>query len=133
MSVRGYTFLLAITALLSWGAWGAIILMLNPQETGMVGLILFYAAISLALIGTFALTGFLIRSVFLKKEEILSRVGISLRQAVFFTLLIDGFLFLQSMRLLTWYNTAFLIIALAIAEFVAISGAKQEQTDDYNA
>jgi len=133
MSVRGYTLLLAIATALSWSAWSAIIMTINPQETGAIGLTLFYISISLALAGTFSLIGFLIRTLFVKKEDVFSRVSIAFRQAVFFTLLINGFLFLQSMRLLTWYNTAFLIIALAIAEFVVISNAKNTVgTEDSN-
>lgn len=129
MSVRGYALLLTVATLLSWIAFGAIIITLNPQETGGIGIGLFYISFSLACIGTFSLAGFLIRSVFLKKEDVLTRIGIAFRQAIFFTLLLDGFLFLQSMRLLTWYNTAFLIIALAIAEFVVISNTKKEQEE----
>lgn len=129
MSVRGYTLLLAITTLLSWIAFGVIVMTINPQEAGAIGIGLFYISISLALIGTLSLAGFLIRNVFLKKEDVFNRISMAFRQAVFFTLLVNGFLFLQSMRLLTWYNTAFLIIALAIAEFVAISGAKNEPAD----
>jgi hypothetical protein len=124
MSVRGYTFLLAITTALSWIAWGAVITTVNPREGGAIGLTLFYISVSLALVGTFSLAGFLIRALFIKKEDVFNRVSIAFRQAVFFTLLVNGFLFLQSMRLLTWYNTAFLIIALAIAEFVVISNGK---------
>ncbi|MBI2644955.1 hypothetical protein HYW94_02145 [Candidatus Uhrbacteria bacterium] len=133
MSIRGYTFFLAMTTMLSWIAWVAVVIAINPLETEGVGIALFYISLSLALAGTFSLVGFLIRTVFIKKEEVFSRVGIALRQAVFFTLLVDGFLFLQSMRLLTWYNTAFLIIALAIAEFVVISNVKHTPIDDYNA
>lgn len=129
MSVRGYTLLLAMTTLLSWIAFGAVVVIINPQEAGAIGIGLFYISLSLALIGTFSLAGFLIRTVFFKKEDIFNRISIAFRQAIFFTLLINGFLFLQSMRLLTWYNTAFLIIALAIAEFVVISGAKNELAD----
>lgn len=130
MSVRGYTLLLAITTLLSWIAFGAVVMTINPQEAGAIGIGLFYISLSLGLIGTFSLAGFLIRTVFLKKEDVFNRISIAFRQAIFFTLLINGFLFLQSMRLLTWYNTAFLIIALAIAEFVVISGTKNELADN---
>ncbi len=130
MSVRGYTLLLTITTLLSWFAWSAVIMTINPQEAGGIGIALFYICLSLSLVGTFSLIGFLIRTVFFKKEEVFSRVSISFRQAIFFTLLLDGFFFLQSMRVLTWYNTAFLIIALAISEFVVISHAKNQLSDN---
>lgn len=121
--------MLAVTTLLSWIACGIVVITINPQEAGAVGIGLFYISTSFGLAGTFSLIGFLIRSFFFKKEDVFNRISIAFRQAVFFTLLIDGFLFLQSMRLLTWYNIAFLIIALAIAEFVVISRAKNEPAD----
>ena len=53
----------------------------------------------------------------MRQELIFQRVIISFRQGLFFSILIDGFLALQHLKLLTWYNAAFLILGLTIAEF----------------
>lgn len=121
MTLSRYILSILIGTVCCWAALGAVIFVVNPLEGGMTGLILFYIAITCALVGTFALIGFCIRMLWLKQEVELHKVVISFRQAIFFALLVDGFLFLQSMRYLTWYNVVFLLFALTLAEFFIIS------------
>lgn len=121
MTLLHYILMMIAGTLLSWGAWLYVIMAVNPFENGMVGLVLFYASLTCSLAGTFAIVGFFVRTLVFKKEIVFQRVLISFRQAFFFALLVDGFLILQSMRLLTWYNLAFLIIGLTLAEFFMIS------------
>ncbi len=121
MSLTRYLILMAIATALCWLAWGTVIQDVNPFETDAIGYFLFYSSFTLALAGTFALVGFVIRTLLLKQELVFQKVAISFRQGIFFAILIDGFLILQSMRLLTWYNITFLIIGLTIAEFFVIS------------
>ncbi len=110
-----------VATILCWTAWYTVLVVVNPNDAGVFGHVLFYSTFTLSLMGTLALIGFSIRTVFLKQELAFQKVIISFRQAIFFTLLVDGFLFLQSMRLLTWYNVAFLIFALTVLEFFMIS------------
>ncbi len=121
MTLTRYLILMAGATALCWAAWITVLDAVNPFQTDFLGFFLFYSSFSLALAGTFALIGFFIRTLVLKQELIFQKVGISFRQGIFFAILIDGFLILQSMRLLTWYNIAFLIIGLTIAEFFVIS------------
>ncbi len=121
MSLTRYLILMAIATALCWFAWATVIGDVNPFETDLIGYFLFYSSFTLALAGSFALAGFAIRTLLLKQELVFQKVAISFRQGIFFAILIDGFLILQSMRLLTWYNIAFLIIGLTIAEFFVIS------------
>lgn len=121
MSLPYYLIFMTAATGVAWGAWYMVISSINPLTTTLVGVLLFYATLTSALTGTFALAGFFIRSVFVQRELVFQRVLISFRQALFFSLLIDGFLFLQRMQLLTWYNAMFLILGLTIAEFFIIS------------
>lgn len=121
MSLIAYIALMVVSTALSWGAWGVVLTSIDPATADFFGFLLFYGSLSIALTGTFALIGFFCRTMFVPKEEVLYRVLISFRQGLFFSLLIDGFLIMQHARLLTWYNAAFLIIALTLAEFFVIS------------
>lgn len=121
MSLGHYIILMTVATGVCWGVWYLVIVFLNPMHADIVGFILFYAALTLALAGSFALVGLLLRSIFFRRELVFQRVAIAFRQGIFFALLIDGFLLLQSQRLLTWYTIAFLLIALTIAELFFIS------------
>lgn len=121
MTFSRYILLMLFATALCWGAWYAVITIINPAQADMLGFALFYGSLALSLAGTFALCGIIVRSVFFKHETGVQRVAIAFRQGIFFALLMDGFLLLQSKRLLTWYNVAFLIIALSIVELFFMS------------
>ncbi len=124
MSLIGYLMLMSLATLICWAGWYTVVLLINPWQTGFWGLTLFYLSLALSLTGTFAVVGFFIRLFLLKQELVFQKVVIAFRQAIFFSLLIVGFLWLQSNRLLTWYNAAFLIIGLTVLEFFMISKRK---------
>lgn len=121
MTLFHYILAMAIGTFISWGGWFYVISTVNPFDTGLMGVILFYTSLTCALGGTFAIGGYFIRTFLFPKELVFQRVFISFRQGFSFALLTDGFLILQSMRLLTWYNVAFLIAGLTLAEFFMIS------------
>lgn len=121
MTLTRYLILMSLGTAIAWAAWMTVVNVVNPFDTDGVGYFIFYASFSLALAGSFALVGLLFRTLLLKQELMFQKVAISFRQGIFFAILIDGFLILQSQRLLTWYNIAFLVIGLTIAEFFVIS------------
>lgn len=121
MSLFAYIAVMTISTVFSWAAWILVITVVNPATTDWFGIFLFYAAMGSSLTGSFALIGFFLRSLFFRSSDIRSRVWNSFRQGLFFALLIDGFLVMQHAKLLTWYNAAFLIIALTLLEFFSIS------------
>src|SRR3989338_3902326 len=121
MTLTRYLLLMTCATALCWAAWMTVVNSVNPFDTDLTGHLLFYSSFTLALAGSFALVGLFFRTVLLKQELMFQKVAISFRQGIFFAILIDGFLILQSMRLLTFYNIAFLIIGLTIAEFFVIS------------
>ncbi|MDP2656701.1 MAG: hypothetical protein Q8P11_04015 [bacterium] len=121
MTLQKYLSMMAFATLICWGAWVAVINMVDVQHTGLLGYVLFYVSLFFALTGTFAVIGFFVRLVLLKQELVFQKVVTSFRQAIFFSLLIDGLLLLASRNLLRWYNVMFLVIGLTIAEFFMIS------------
>ncbi len=121
MTLFHYILIMLAGTLLSWGTWFYVISTVNPFDTGMVGLLLFYVTLTFSMVGMFAIVGFFVRTWVFQKEIVFQSVLISFRQAFSFALLIDGFLILQSMRLLTWYNLALLVLGLTLAECFMIS------------
>jgi len=102
-----------------------VLLNIDPGQTGFFGFLFFYLSLFLALTGTIALVGLLIRSYTLKHEMIFRLVTRSFRQGLFFSVLIIGTLLLQSQRLLTWWNTIFLVIGLTALEFFFVSDKRR--------
>jgi len=83
----------------------------------MLALLLFYISLGLGLAGAFFLLGFAVRAVFQKGVPLFRHIGVSIRQAIFFMVLLVGALVLQSARLLTWWNLLLFILFLIILEF----------------
>ncbi len=98
-----------------------VLFRVNPLEASIAGFLMFYLSLLFASLGSLALLGLLVRRIFKKGELAYRHVVISFRQAVFFSILIVGLLFLQSFRLLTWWNMVLLIFALTVLEFFFIS------------
>ena len=94
-----------------------VILNIDPFSSGFVGLFSFYIMLFLALMGTFALFGFIVRAVFVKRSVLFRHIGVSLRQSVLFSSLIMVSLMLQANNLFTWWNAILLILGLGLLEF----------------
>jgi len=115
---------MAITTLLCWLAFGFVINSIDPYITNWVGFLLFYGSLFLAMAGTSAIIGFLIRFVVLKHELIFNSVRNAFRQSFFFAFLIMAALILLSKDLFTWGNLILLISSLSVLEFFMISYKK---------
>ncbi|MFH1523022.1 MAG: hypothetical protein ABIE43_04375 [Patescibacteria group bacterium] len=124
MTLRSYLIIVSITALLCWGAWVFILRTVNPEITNWLGFLLFYLSLFLALIGTAAIIGFLVRFIFLKQELAFRLVKIAFRQSFLFAFLIVAILFLLAHDLFTWLNLILLVLGLSILEYFLISYGK---------
>jgi len=112
---------MTITTLLCWTAFIFVVWTVNPGITNWIGFLLFYLSLFLALVGSAALVGFLIRFIGLKQELAFRSVKIAFRQSFLFAFLIIAILFLLAHGLFTWLNSMFLILGLSILEFFLIS------------
>lgn len=125
MTLFRYILTIIISTAFCWVAFLLVIFRIDPIEAGALGFIFFYFSLALSLVGTLSLIGLLVRRILYPDELMFRQVAISFRQAVFFAILIIGALFLQSQRLLTWWNIIILIAALSILEFLFISFKKR--------
>ncbi|MBI3963645.1 MAG: hypothetical protein HY341_01475 [Candidatus Kerfeldbacteria bacterium] len=108
---------MTISTLVFWGAWALVVTRIDPDFAGFVGLFIFYVSLLFALIGTFMLLGLGIRSAVARREPLFRHLGIALRQAILFSILVVGSLLLQGNKLFTWWNVGFFIAGLALLEY----------------
>jgi hypothetical protein len=121
MTFRQYLFWMALSTALCWLGVFSIVNIVDPLEGGALGLLLFYAALSLALIGTFSVLAMLFRALLRRHEAATRHVAVSFRQSLLLTVLVVGALILQSRTILTWWNLLLFAGTLIILEFFLIS------------
>jgi len=125
MSLKKYLNLMSILTIICWLFWVFVIFFVNPEETGLIGFILFYFSLFLAMVGTTTIIGFIIRTRFIKKEPVFKRVETSFRQGIWLSLLVVGLFLLQNLGVLRWWNGLFLFLFLMFLEFFFLSSRKQ--------
>lgn len=124
MTLHTYLTFMFIATLTCWFSWGYSVLTINPEETNWVGFILFYVSLYLAVVGTMAIGGFLLRFVALKQKLAFRSVREAFRQSFLFSLLIIISLLLLSRNLFTWLNLCFLIVGISILELFLLNYKK---------
>jgi len=126
MSLRKYLIIMGIGSLICWGAWLLVIFKIDPFSSGFIGLVSFYLILFLSIMGTLFLIGFFVRFILLKRSVLFRHIGVSLRQAILFSILIIFSLLLQANRLFTWWNAILLILSLTLLEFFFLAREARE-------
>ena len=124
MTLRSYLVIMIIATLTCWSAWIFTLWTVNPDTTNWLGFSLFYLSLFLAISGTAAIFGFIIRFVTLKRELAFRAVKTAFRQSFIFAFLITASLFLLARGLFTWLNLFLLVIGLSVLEYFLISYKK---------
>jgi len=120
MTLKKYLFLMTMATLMCWGALVLVLVFVNPYTAGIVGLVFFYLALFLGLLGIFSIIGFVFRFLFKRNEFAYNQVKTAFRQGMMFALLLTVMFILQGARLLVWWNIILFIILLAGIEYVFI-------------
>ena len=109
--------------MLGLSSFGFFIIIFNfdPSQANWIVFALFYLTLFLSSLGLLSLLGFWLRRLF-SKERMQNRLAIinSLRQGLIMALVVVIAMWLQSARLLTWWNTILLALAAAALEFVIL-------------
>ncbi len=127
MTLKTYLFFMTTSTILCWICFVCTILRINPETTNFIGIILFYLSLSLSLIGTAAIIGFIVRFIFLKHELAFYSVKEAFRQSFLFTALIVTSLILLSNNLFDWINLTLLVITLSVLEFLMLGYDDRKQ------
>lgn len=126
MTLRKYLLLMGMASLVCWLAFFMVVFYLNPFSGGIIAVFFFYASLFLAIVGSFAIIGFILRRKFLQGELIFRQVAVTFRQAFWFGLLVTISLGLKKMNMLTWYNSLLLILVLVVLEFFFLSTKRKK-------
>ncbi len=121
MTLKKYLLVMGGLTTICWGVFLFVADLVNPDTTNWLGFFLFYVALFIALVGTIALLGFVLRFVALKKELAFNLVRNSFRQSFLFSCFIIILLILKSQALFTWLNLGLLLIIFTILELFLIS------------
>lgn len=122
MTLRNYLTSVGIATLATWVLVSVIVLSVNPFAAQPAVLAVFYLTLFLALSGTFALIGFVLRLGLLRRDRLVSfQVFVSFRQAVLLAALSILLLFLRSVGRLNWVSLTLSLIGLTALEFLFIS------------
>lgn len=116
MTLRRYLLTMLLTTLVCWAAFVTVLFRVDPFTAGTIGLLLFFVSLFFALWGTLSLLGFVLRFIILKNIVPFRYIGVSLRQSLWFAILIDLSLFLISQELLLWWMLVLLVLGLVILE-----------------
>jgi len=121
MSLKQLLIIISLATLICWLVWIFVLFQVDPNITDWPNLLIFYASLFVALIGSFFLISFVWRRMFTKYILEYRLVGVSFRQSFFFSLLVVGVLFLAAHNFLTWWNIILLVLGVGIVEYLCLS------------
>ncbi len=129
MSLRTYLILMSLGTLACWVAW-AFILTIDPTTASSSIFLFFYVSLFLAIMGTFSVGGFLVRSWLIKNEDVVFRhVRRTFRQSIAIACFLIGTLILRQKQLLAWWNFGLLVVIFILLEGVVFSNRKYSNKD----
>jgi hypothetical protein len=120
MTLKNYLMVMSVLTAFGWVIFFAVAKLVDPNATNIIGFFLFYLALFVALAGTIALVGFLIRAVGRKESPAFNLVKMAFRQSFLFAIFIIILLILKSQGLFNWLNLFLLVIIFAILELFLI-------------
>lgn len=101
---------------------------MNPDLGGIPVKIFFYLSLGFALAGAFSLIGFMIRSRWLKTDEMAYQgVNIASRQSIILSFVVIAALILQSQRWLNWWMMLIVLALAGTMELLFISFKKSNR------
>lgn len=130
MTLRQYLIIMTAATIICWLVWGAVIFFYDPGVAGAAGFILFYASLFLAMLGTFSVIVFFVRSKIIKNDEIVFRhIKRTFRQGIFFAAFVTVSLLLAQNKLLTWWNFTLLLTFYIFLEGLIFTNRKYQNHD----
>lgn len=116
MGLRIYLFGLYLTLFLSFAFLGLLIFNVNPYQSPVWMIILFYSIFYLFWMALFGLIGFYLKVWATNRELIFVHILPTLRQSIFMALAITGLLFLFQIKVLSWWVAGLFILAIFMIE-----------------
>lgn len=120
MTLNVYLWGMRISTILALLAWGAVIYYVDPSKTGILGQVLFYGSLFLALSGVFTIFFTWLRRK-VNQDESFVYIGMSFRQGLLLSLLVVILLIMQSFGVLVWWDGLLVVAALFLVELYFLS------------
>ena len=121
MNFKQYLLLMGFGTLAAWATYVIVLLTTDPTRASTLGFVLFYITLALAMVGTLAIGGSVVR-VWLRPQELVWRhVSRAFRQAILVSILLVICLLLTSYGLFHAWTGILLVLAAALAELAFIS------------
>ena len=121
MTLRAYIWGMRTVTLLSLLALGAVIFYVDPENSGLIGIVLFYLAAFFVLSGIFNLCLLFIRRKLLGDELVAENIELSFRQGMLLSVIVLAILILQSYELLVWWDILLVIAGVFLIELYFLS------------
>lgn len=118
MTVRTFVVGSLSAAAAAWAIWLAIIKFLDPVRAGLIGFLLFFLVLFLAVASTMGLAGYATRRLISPQQLSAYAVKASLRQGILLGLFLDLLLLLQLMHLYQWWLAMLAIIFFIFIELI---------------
>ena len=112
---------MALATTAAWIGWLFVIHSVDPSESGLIGFLLFYLTLFIAVLGTSVFFGTLIRLWARPKEIVYRQTVRAFRQGIILSCLFSGALLLLSFELLKWWSGLLLIILFSLIELLFVS------------
>ncbi len=121
MTFRAYIWGIRLVTLFSLAALSAVIFFVDPQNSALLGLVLFYLAAFFLVSGMFNLLLLFLRRKLLGEAAAAESVGLSFRQGILLAVIILGFLILQGFRVLVWWDALLVAVGVFLIELYFLS------------
>lgn len=119
MTLRIYTMGMLITGIMAFVSWLLVIYYLSPSNLFSIGI--FYITLFLSALAFLSILGFYVRLFISKNELVYVHLKTSLRQGMFFSLIIIGMLVLQGFKILTLWDGGLFVTTVMLLEFYFLS------------
>ncbi len=129
MSLNAYLWGVRLFTLLSLCAWFGVIMAVDPEQAGFVGIGLFFTSLFAFLLGGLTLCfTFFYRKV-LGEESAAHYLGSIFRQAFLLASYVCIIIFFQWQQILTWWDFLLLLAAVLLVEFSFRELSREGRTD----
>ena len=117
MSFSAYLWGIRLFTLLSFLAWWGIIVLVDPTQSGMTGVILFFTSLFAFVLGVMTLLLTMLYRRVLGVVSATHHLGGAFRQAFLLSMCFVGLVFFQKEQMLTWWDALLLLAATLLIEF----------------
>ena len=124
MTLKKYLSFIAVCSGVCWVGWLLVLFLVDPERAGFLAYLAFYLSLFLALTGTLALAGFIIRAR-ISTRAIFRQVEVAFRQAIWLAALIVFLFLFRSFQLLRWWNLSLFAAFLIVLEIFFLTYKKR--------